>query len=273
MTRCPGQDFRKLTVSNVECPECGKMVEMFSDELRLRCPYCKTMVYKEQMPSCVQWCPAARDCVGPELYEALTGKSVGDQASREEKVQTGSVEVLPTEMLEQEHRLIKKVLDVAQHQAELIHGGQGADFDKIGDMVDFFREFADRCHHAKEEDLLFARMGERGMSATGTPIEVMLKEHQSGRELVQKVSEALPAASRGDSSAQGVVSENLLAYVKMLKVHIDKEDRILYPLANRLLTEADQQELADEFDRLETEENAGSAHEKYRRLAVRLVTQ
>ncbi len=75
MSQCPGQDHRKLTVCNVACPECGKSVEIFSDELRIRCPECKTMIYKKRMPSCVQWCQAARDCVGPELYKELKGEA------------------------------------------------------------------------------------------------------------------------------------------------------------------------------------------------------
>ena len=74
MFRCPGQDMRKLTVSYHPCPECGKPVEFFSDEMRIRCPHCKTMVHKESAPSCIQWCKSARDCLGPDLYDQITGK-------------------------------------------------------------------------------------------------------------------------------------------------------------------------------------------------------
>ncbi len=75
MSRCPGQDSRKLTVSYHPCPECRKPVEFFSDEIRVRCPRCKTMVHKEQTPSCIQWCQAARECLGPELFDRLVGKA------------------------------------------------------------------------------------------------------------------------------------------------------------------------------------------------------
>lgn len=70
-SRCPGQDFRKLQISFHPCPECQKPVEFFSDELRQRCPHCKSMVYKDQAPSCIQWCQAARECLGAEVYDAL----------------------------------------------------------------------------------------------------------------------------------------------------------------------------------------------------------
>jgi DNA-directed RNA polymerase subunit RPC12/RpoP len=78
MSRCPGQDSRKLTVSYHPCPECGKPVEFFSDEMRVRCQNCKTLVHKEQVPNCIQWCQAARDCLGPDLYNRLLGNQEGD---------------------------------------------------------------------------------------------------------------------------------------------------------------------------------------------------
>ena len=74
MSHCPGRDFRNLSVSYHPCPNCGKPVEFFSDEMRVRCPACKTLVVKENAPSCIQWCSAARECLGPELYDSLIGK-------------------------------------------------------------------------------------------------------------------------------------------------------------------------------------------------------
>lgn len=61
MERCPGQELRKLRASIHLCPECGYEVEMFSDEVKRRCPKCKTVVYKDKVPSCVEWCKAAKE--------------------------------------------------------------------------------------------------------------------------------------------------------------------------------------------------------------------
>jgi len=73
--KCPGQDMRKLKVSLLKCPECGAEVEIFSDELRARCQKCGTQVYKDKTPSCVDWCPAARQCLGEERWKALQAHS------------------------------------------------------------------------------------------------------------------------------------------------------------------------------------------------------
>ena len=81
MMRCPGQSNRLLTASYHRCPRCGASVEMFSDEARRRCPDCGSEVHRDRPPSCIEWCPAARECVGAERYEALVEQRHGRGAS------------------------------------------------------------------------------------------------------------------------------------------------------------------------------------------------
>jgi hemerythrin-like domain-containing protein len=134
-------------------------------------------------------------------------------------------------------------------------------------MLDFFREFADHCHHAKEENLLFEKMKRRGVPVSGGPIAVMLQEHDEGRRRLKAVAEALPKARSGDASAATSVRTNLLAYVQLLRGHIDKEDNILYPMADRLFTPEDQRALTEGFEKVEAEEIGEGVHEKYHQLA------
>jgi len=76
-SKCPGQDDRKIEVALIKCPSCGYKVEIFSDEIKTRCPSCKTIVYREKLPSCVDWCKAAKDCVGQQYYsDYMRHKSV-----------------------------------------------------------------------------------------------------------------------------------------------------------------------------------------------------
>lgn len=82
--KCPGQDSRELTADFYPCPNCGTKVEMFSDEFRQRCPNCRTMVFTEETPTCIQWCKAAKECLGPERYrqamERLKGTDLDEDA-------------------------------------------------------------------------------------------------------------------------------------------------------------------------------------------------
>jgi hypothetical protein len=68
---CPGQDGRELKVAVSMCPSCGSEVEMFSDETRVKCHNCGRYVCSESMPSCIEWCAKARECIGEERWEQL----------------------------------------------------------------------------------------------------------------------------------------------------------------------------------------------------------
>ena len=70
-SKCPGQNSRNLTVSIHKCPQCGKAVEMFSDEMKVKCPQCKTAVEKKSIPTCIQWCKEAKQCIGPERWKKV----------------------------------------------------------------------------------------------------------------------------------------------------------------------------------------------------------
>jgi len=169
-----------------------------------------------------------------------------------------------------EHQIILMVLGAAERKTQQIQGEGAAGVPEVDQMLDFFRNFADRCHHAKEEDLLFVKMEERGVPAEGGPIGVMLREHDEGRRRLRAVAEALPGAAGQDPVALAIVSENLEAYTHLLRAHIGKEDKVLYPMADKLFTPQDQQELSEAFDRVEAEEMGAGVHEKYHQLAHEL---
>ena len=68
----------------------------------------------------------------------------------------------PTEILMQEHRVIEQVLDCLETMAQRAEAGEGVDLESAKQAIDFFRNFADRCHHGKEEDCLFPLLEQKG---------------------------------------------------------------------------------------------------------------
>jgi predicted RNA-binding Zn-ribbon protein involved in translation (DUF1610 family) len=74
MDKCPGQDKRNLKVEVIICPSCKNRLEFFSDEIKLVCPKCKELVCRKKLPSCVDWCKYARECVGEDRWRQLKGK-------------------------------------------------------------------------------------------------------------------------------------------------------------------------------------------------------
>ena len=75
--RCPGNIQQNLTAEIHQCPKCDYGVEIFSDEVRRRCPKCRAMVFRERLPSCIDWCPAAKECVGEKKWKELKGNDYG----------------------------------------------------------------------------------------------------------------------------------------------------------------------------------------------------
>ncbi len=145
-----------------------------------------------------------------------------------------------TEVLRHEHRIILKVLEAARREAQAISATGKLNSEKLDNMLDFFHVFVDRCHHGKEEEYLFPKMQERGLPADKGPIPVMLHEHMGGRNTVKALAEALPRAKQGSSVALAEVATNLAILAEHLREHIDKENDILFPLADQAFSPEDQ---------------------------------
>jgi hemerythrin-like domain-containing protein len=135
----------------------------------------------------------------------------------------------PTAVLREEHQLILRVLDVLQVLLEKGDAGEW-DFDAWQECVEFFRLFADACHHGKEEDLLFPELESRGMPREGGPIAVMLFEHKQGRGFVARMVKALEDARGGEVEPLKRLEHAARAYLELLRAHIHKEDNVLFKL-------------------------------------------
>ena len=176
----------------------------------------------------------------------------------------------PTETLKHEHKIVLMVLQGAEREALAIQAGGEVHAEKIDQMIDFFKNFVDRCHHAKEERHLFPALKAKGFSPDAGPVAVMLHEHEQGRAAVQAIAAALPGARSGDKTAAGILAKALLAYVELLRNHIYKEDNVLFPMADQALAAEEQAQLAGLFDKVEEEEIGPGVHERYHQLAHEL---
>lgn len=174
----------------------------------------------------------------------------------------------PTQVLRDEHELVLVVVGAMEREVASIERTGEAHADRVAQMVDFTRNFTDGCHHNKEEKVLFPLLEQRE-AAAGGPVSVMLSEHEAGRRAIRAIDEALPRVA-DDASARKTVAENLGLYAQLLRLHINKENNVLFPLADRLLNASDKERLTIEFDRIETEETGAGVHERYHALAHEL---
>ena len=155
------------------------------------------------------------------------------------------------------------VLKAARNEADQMQNSGKINAARIGEFVDFFRNFVDRCHHGKEEKHLFPRLEERGIPRAGGPIGVMLEEHEQGRAKVRTIVEELTRIEQDKGRPADVLRGHLLAYADLLEAHIRKENGILFPMGNRVLTADDQKGLVEAFDAVEREEMGEGTHERY----------
>lgn len=142
-----------------------------------------------------------------------------------------------TQLMVAEHQLILRMITLVEKNTALMEQGQFRDWQFFLAAVDFIRNYADRFHHAKEEDVLFAALVKNGMPEKQSPIEAMLMEHDQGRACVRALEEAAQRALNGELGQLALIATNAKAYAALLRGHIDKEDNILYPLAERVLPE------------------------------------
>lgn len=157
----------------------------------------------------------------------------------------------PTDQLKAEHRAIERMLSVLECVCNDIEAGKPIDPEHLVQMLTFFTEFADRFHHAKEEDLLFPELVLAGLPADDAPLAPFLDEHIAGRGHIGRMRAAIVEYRAGDSAAAATIVANGRTYIDLLRDHIKKEDQMLFPIADSRLAADQQARLARGFAAVE----------------------
>ena len=168
-----------------------------------------------------------------------------------------------TNILSTEHRVIEVVLFSLNKIVDEANQFNKLNKESAETTIDIIKNFADKCHHGKEENYLFAKMINKGLSSEFGPVGQMLSEHRQGREFVKGMCESIEAASNGDTLGLKIFAENALGYVQLLQAHIQKEDKILFPMADKMLNPEEQDELLQAFHHVESDLMGDGTHERY----------
>lgn len=173
-----------------------------------------------------------------------------------------------TNVLEQEHRTIQKVVATMSLAADHLRAEQNLNPAVLGDILTFLREFSEQCHHAKEERCLFPLLEARGIPASGCPIAVLHNEHEKGRALLAQLDDATQAFLTSGAAKEALIM-TLQALVRLYVDHIWKEDYLLLPMSDKVLSENDHAKLCEQFDSIEADLGAGK-HQQLEQLSSRL---
>ena len=164
-----------------------------------------------------------------------------------------------TQNLENDHVHILLLIDVMVEMIKLPEP-------KVSDLeevVELIRKFADGLHHAKEENLLFPLMAEKGFSLEQGPVAVMLMEHEQGRRFVKGMTENLVLFKNGQLSALNLIYANMKGYAELLSNHIAKENNILFRMADKALTTENHQSLLSQFSVIDSGSSVGLSGQDY----------
>jgi hemerythrin-like domain-containing protein len=175
-----------------------------------------------------------------------------------------------TEDLRAEHQGVLLMLDVLGEMEDRFEAGQPVPAEDMREALDFLKTFVDRCHHRKEEGLLFPAMREAAVPDSAETIERLEREHVQGRELVGRVEEGVDRLEAGDITAGREVAEDLHSYGELLRRHIELEDDVLYPMAVDALPRNEQDRLVDAYERVERDEVGEGRHEAFHEMLGRM---
>lgn len=152
----------------------------------------------------------------------------------------------PITDLMNDHRLIEAVMSSVERK---LSGETEFPAAFLRQALDFLVEYADRFHHAKEEEALFPALAGRGVPVEGGPIGMMLHEHTLGRKLLADIRSNLASAGQGDQEACATVRDRATQYIGLLRNHIWKEDNVLFRMARGVLDASSCQQLMERFER------------------------
>ena len=157
----------------------------------------------------------------------------------------------PIKKLVDEHQIILRGIDILEKSITFLSDDETIPPEKFRKLIDFIRNYADKYHHAKEEDILFIKMQDSGFPVKGGPIEVMLAEHDQGRNYVKEIEAGVDLLEQGDDNGKEKIIENSTGYVALLRSHIHKEDNVLYPMAVNALGQDVINSMIPDFEKVE----------------------
>jgi hemerythrin-like domain-containing protein len=167
-----------------------------------------------------------------------------------------------TEILIREHDLILRGVTVLERMARRANSGQAVPAGDARSIIEFIRKFADGCHHAKEEGVLFPAMIAAGIPAQGGPVAVMLGEHDQGRAAVKAMDEAA-AGFGSDKCALDAFASAAFAYSSLLKNHIFKENSVLFKMADQVIPASQDAGMVAAYDVHEAKVTGPGEHERF----------
>lgn len=170
------------------------------------------------------------------------------------------------ELLKRDHEVTERVFAAMEAKFSSADGPPPA---LVGLLVDYLH-YVDQCHNQKEELHLFPRLEQKGMPRHGGPLGVMLQEHERAKQILARLVPLATAYAAGDRQPLAELRAAFGDYASLCKDHFWKENDILYPMAQRLLSDAEAAAVVAGIEEVEASLGAGT-RERYYRIAGEII--
>lgn len=178
-----------------------------------------------------------------------------------------------TRCLREEHQVILRVLECFEVALQRSADSGGARRSDYASFLEFFSDYADRCHHGKEERSLFFFLERNGVPREGGPMGVMLYEHEYERMQIGAMRELFPRLEAGDRDAVSQLVERGRALLGMLRDHIDKEEHCFFGIADQVIQGDERSALFESYREIEGEAGYTEKYARGKQLAEQLIQQ
>jgi hemerythrin-like domain-containing protein len=174
-------------------------------------------------------------------------------------------------IIRDEHRSLAAVVHGMQFLVREIRAkGRGPDYRLLHAMLYYIREFPERLHHPKEDQHLFAAIKRRTHDADAA-IADLEREHTQGEALLNELTVALSTYEAGAAGGLDRFAANVDRFADFYWKHMQKEEDVVLPVAERALTDVDWRDIHTAFSANRDPTYAGNTEEEFRRLFTRIV--
>ncbi len=155
------------------------------------------------------------------------------------------------EQMSAEHRHIETVINALHAAATQLEKQKSPSVELLRKSVEFLRVYADERHHQREEAWFFPLLVQRGVPPQGCPIGGLNNDHAKGRAMLIALGGRINAYEHKPSGAGDALRQSLQEIVQLYRHHLWMEDAMVFPMAEKLVTGADNQALLDKFAALD----------------------
>jgi len=162
------------------------------------------------------------------------------------------------DQLKEDHKLVRRYLDNLLLAHDFLVEQETVPASVFEKTLKFSKDFMNKYHHYREEYILFLKLAEKKGGSIDPQIVSLRDQHERSRDLVSKIKEALNGYEKGDEVATSRLAENVGYYVSLERQHVNRENHVFYPMAEKAFSPEEMKEFDAEFAKIDEKQGADS---------------